>query len=38
MTIRFATERFAFRMVEEPKLVGLTLAGSGNTPITLGEW
>ena len=32
------TERFTFRKEEKPKLVGLTLAGSGNTPIVLGEW
>jgi hypothetical protein len=32
------TERFTFRKEDKPKLVGLTLAGSGNTPITLGEW
>jgi hypothetical protein len=32
------TERFTFRKEVKPKLVGLTLAGSGNTPITLGEW
>src|SRR6266576_6957192 len=32
------TEHFIFRKEEKPKLVGLTLAGSGNTPITLGEW
>ena len=32
------TERFTFRKEEKPKLVGLTLAGSGNTPITIGEW
>ncbi len=32
------TERFTFRKEEKPKLVGLTLAGSGNTPIALGEW
>ena len=32
------TERFTFRKEVKPKLVVLTLAGSGNTPITLGEW
>jgi hypothetical protein len=32
------TDRFTFRKEDKPKLVGLTLAGSGNTPITLGEW
>jgi hypothetical protein len=32
------TERFTFRKEEKPKLVGLTLAGSGNAPITIGEW
>jgi hypothetical protein len=32
------TERFTFRKEVKPKLVGLTLAGSGNTPITIGEW
>jgi hypothetical protein len=32
------TEHFTFHKEEKPKLVGLTLAGSGNTPITLGEW
>jgi hypothetical protein len=32
------TERFTFRKEVKPKLVGLTLAGSGNTPIALGEW
>jgi hypothetical protein len=32
------TENFAFRKEVKPKLVGLTVAGSGNTPITLGEW
>ena len=31
MKIRFAEE-------VKPKLVGLTLAGSGNTPIPIGEW
>jgi hypothetical protein len=32
------TERFTFKKEVKPKLVGLTLAGSGNTPIALGEW
>jgi hypothetical protein len=32
------TEKFSFRKEVKPKLVGLTLAGSGNTPIALGEW
>jgi hypothetical protein len=32
------SERFTFRKEVKPKLVGLTLAGSGSTPITLGEW
>jgi hypothetical protein len=32
------TERFTFHKEVKPKLVGLTLAGSGNTPIALGEW
>jgi hypothetical protein len=34
------TERFTFQKEVKPKLVGLTLAGpgSGNTPITLGDW
>jgi hypothetical protein len=32
------TERFTIRKEVKPKLVGLTLAGSGNTPIALGEW
>ena len=32
------TERFTFRKEQKPKLVGLTVAGSGNTPIALGEW
>src|SRR5438093_7328204 len=32
------TERFTFRKEVKPKLVGLTLAGSGNTPIALGEF
>ena len=32
------TQHFAFRKEVKPKLVGLTLAGSGNTPIALGEW
>jgi hypothetical protein len=32
------TERFTFRKEVKPKLVGLTLASSGNAPIALGEW
>ena len=32
------SDRFTFHKEVKPKLVGLTLAGSGNTPITLGEW
>ena len=32
------TEHFTVRKEVKPKLVGLTLAGSGNTPIALGEW
>jgi len=32
------TERFNIHKEAKPKLVGLTLAGSGNTPITIGEW
>ena len=32
------TERFTLRKEVKPKLVGLTLAGSGNTPIALGEF
>ena len=32
------TERFTVRKEVKPKLVGFTLAGSGNTPIALGEW
>jgi len=32
------TENFTFRKEVKPKLVGLTLAGSGNSPIALGEW
>ena len=32
------TGQFTFRKEVKPKLVGLTLAGSGNTPIALGEW
>src|SRR5882724_8493809 len=32
------TERFTIRKEVKPKLVGLTLSGSGNTPITIGEW
>ena len=32
------TERFTFRKEVKPKQVELTLAGSGNTPIALGEF
>jgi hypothetical protein len=32
------TERFTFRKEVKPKMVGLTLAGSGSNPIALGEW
>ena len=32
------TERFTIRKEVKPKLVGLTLSGTGNTPIALGEW
>jgi hypothetical protein len=32
------TERFTFRKEVKPKMVGLTVAGSGNTPVALGEW
>jgi len=32
------TEHLTFRKEVKPKLVGLTLAGSGNTPIELGDW
>jgi len=32
------TERFTFRKEVKPKMVELTLAGSGNTPIALGEF
>jgi len=32
------TQRFTFRKEVKPKMVELTLAGSGNTPIALGEW
>ena len=31
------TQRFTFRKEVKPKLVELTLTGSGNTPIALGE-
>jgi len=31
------TEHFAFRKEVKPKLVELTVAGSGNAPITMGE-
>ena len=30
--------RFGVVQEVKPKLVGLTLPGSGNTPITIGEW
>src|SRR5215475_213566 len=32
------TERFTIRKEVKPKLVGLTVGGSGSTPIALGEW
>src|SRR6516162_6788191 len=32
------TERFTIHKEVKPKQVGLTLAGSGNNPISLGEW
>jgi hypothetical protein len=32
------TEQFTFRKEVKPKMVGLTVAGSGNTPIAMGEW
>ena len=32
------TERFTIHKEVKPKMVGLTLAGSGSAPITLGEW
>jgi hypothetical protein len=32
------TEHFTFKKEVKPKQVGLTIAGSGNTPISLGEW
>ena len=32
------TEHFTFRKEVKPKLVELTLAGAGNTPVALGEW
>jgi hypothetical protein len=32
------TADFTFRKDVAPKLVGLTLAGSGSTPIALGDW
>src|SRR4029453_13171113 len=32
------TKNFTFRKEAKPKLVELTVAGSGNTPIALGEW
>ena len=31
------TERFTFRKEVKPKMVGVTVAGSGSTPIALGE-
>jgi len=32
------TERFNIHKEAKPKLLGLTLAGTGNTPIAMGEW
>ena len=32
------TEHLTFRKEVKPKLVGLTLTGSGNTPVALGDW
>jgi hypothetical protein len=32
------TEHFTFRKEVKPKMVGLTVAGAGNTPIAMGEW
>jgi len=32
------TEHLTLRKEVKPKLVGLTLAGSGNTPVALGDW
>jgi hypothetical protein len=32
------TERFTFRKEVKPKMVEVTVAGSGSTPIALGEW
>ena len=32
------TERFNIHKEAKPKLVGLTLSGSGSTPIAMGEW
>ena len=32
------TEHLTFRKEVKPKLVGLTLAGSSNTPVALGDW
>jgi nitrogen fixation/metabolism regulation signal transduction histidine kinase len=32
------TEKFTFHKDVKPKMVGLTVAGSGNSPIALGEW
>ena len=32
------TEKFTVNKEVKPKMVGVTVAGSGNTPIALGEW
>ena len=32
------SENFTFRKEVKPKLVGLTVAGSGGNPIAIGEW
>jgi hypothetical protein len=32
------TEKFTFHKDVKPKMVGLTVAGSGSSPIALGEW
>ena len=32
------TEKFTVNKDVKPKMVGVTVAGSGNTPIALGEW
>jgi hypothetical protein len=32
------TEKFTVNKEVKPKMVGLTVAGSGNAPIALGEW